>query len=237
MKAGREGIYSCTSARFTEACCSLDCWGFNMNAVSEPDEVRPGPPTLAAFAGPAACADTCKILPPSYTASNTAITPLGEQEEFQLGTTLRNRYFDPSSSNHVDGLNETIVDASQVVMSADAGGEGGVIFDSAIALTQGLFPPTPLRNTTLANGTTVVSPLGGYQYIPLESVEVEEDYSLESWTECPAYTADNAAWYQSPAFKAKADESADFLASLKPITGDRSVGELFVCVSEYTPSR
>lgn len=24
---------------------------------------------------------------------------------------------------------------------ADAGGEGGVIFDSAIAVTQGLFPP------------------------------------------------------------------------------------------------
>ena len=51
---------------------------------------------------------------------------------------------------------------------ADAGGEGGVIFDSAIALTQGLWPPTPLQSTVLANGTNVTSPLSGYQYIPSE---------------------------------------------------------------------
>jgi len=161
--------------------------------------------------------------PTSYSASDTAITPLGEQQEYQLGTTLRERYFEPSSSYYIDGLNGTLVNASQVVMSADAGGEGGVIFDSAVALTQGLFPANPSRNTTLANGTTIVSPLGGYQYLPVESVEVEEDYTLESWTDCPAYTSDNTAWYSSSAFRAKAEENADFLASLKPITGDRSL--------------
>merc|ERR1712093_399545 len=150
-------------------------------------------------------------------------TPLGEQQEYQLGTTLRERYFEPSSSYYIDGLNGTLVNASQVVMSADAGGEGGVIFDSAVALTQGLFPASPSRNTTLANGTTIVSPLGGYQYLPVESVEGEEDYTLESWTDCPAYTSDNTAWYSSSAFRAKAEENADFLASLKPITGDRSL--------------
>ena len=57
---------------------------------------------------------------------------------------------------------------SQVQVRADAGGEGGVIFDSSIALLQGLFPPTPNNKDTLANGKTVVAPLGGYQYIPSE---------------------------------------------------------------------
>ena len=41
-----------------------------------------------------------------------------------------------------------------------------VILDSAVALTQGLWPATPLQNITLANGTTITSPLGGYQYVP-----------------------------------------------------------------------
>lgn len=90
-------------------------------------------------------------------------------------------------------------------------------------MSQGLYPVSSASSTTLANGTSVTSPLGGYQYLPIESLEVDQDYSLESWTECPAYTADNAAWYQSDAFKAKAEENADFLNSLAPIVGGRNV--------------
>ena len=90
-------------------------------------------------------------------------------------------------------------------------------------MTQGLFPATDLSNTTLANGTTITSPLGGYQYVAIESVEPEEDYTLESWTECPAYTADNNAWYNSAQFKAKAEQAAPFLNTLGPIVGGRNV--------------
>lgn len=46
------------------------------------------------------------------------------------------------------------------------GGEGRAVFDSAIALLQGLFPPTEKNSITLANETQVVAPLGGYQYVP-----------------------------------------------------------------------
>lgn len=107
--------------------------------------------------------------------------------------------------------------------SADAGGEGSVIYDSAVAVTQGLWPPTPASNTTLANGTTVVSPFGGYQYVGVTSIDPEEDYTLEPWTECPAYTADNAAWYKTDAFKAKAAENQEFLGSLSSVVGSRNV--------------
>ena len=40
------------------------------------------------------------------------------------------------------------------------------MFDSTIALPQGLFPPTPNNKIVLANETTVIAPLGGYQYVP-----------------------------------------------------------------------
>lgn len=97
----------------------------------------------------------------------------------------------------------------------------GVIYDSTVAVTQGAWPATSVSTITLANGTEVTSPLGGYQYIPVESVEVEEDYHLESWTECPAYTKDNAAWYNSSQFQAKAQEAAPFIESVSSIVGGR----------------
>lgn len=52
---------------------------------------------------------------------------------------------------------------------AKAGGEGTVVFDSAIALLQGLFPPNSRNRITLADGTVVTAPLGGYQYVPSAS--------------------------------------------------------------------
>ena len=60
-------------------------------------------------------------------------------------------------------MSHDVVNASQIAARADAGGEGGVIYDSAVSFMQGLYPNTTAYNTTLANGTTVVGPLGGYQ--------------------------------------------------------------------------
>jgi hypothetical protein len=68
-----------------------------------------------------------------------------------------------------------------------------------------------------------VSPLGGYQYVSIESVEPEQDISLEGWVECPAYTADNKAWYASEAFKTQAEVAAPFLETLGPVVGGRNV--------------
>ena len=52
---------------------------------------------------------------------------------------------------------------AQLDVRADAGGEGSVIMNSAISLTQGLYPANAGYNTTLANGSTITGPLGGYQ--------------------------------------------------------------------------
>lgn len=55
-----------------------------------------------------------------------------------------------------------LFDPSEVEVRADSD-EGGVIFDSAVSLLQGLWPASITYNTTLANGTNIVGPLGGYQ--------------------------------------------------------------------------
>jgi prostatic aicd phosphatase len=62
-------------------------------------------------------------------------------------------------------MNTGLVNDSQILIRADAGDEGGVIYASAVALTQGLWPPTSDANTTLSNGSTITAPLGGYQVL------------------------------------------------------------------------
>ncbi|KAH8085958.1 phosphoglycerate mutase-like protein [Cristinia sonorae] len=154
--------------------------------------------------------------PDAYTASATSITPLGEQQEFELGSLIRSQYLTSSSPSFIRNISTGLFDQTQVAVRADAGGEGGVIFDSAVALLQGLFPATRLSNTTLANGQVVTSPLGGYQYVPIESVEPNQDVSLEGYTSCNTFAKRNNAFYDSPEFLAKAKESESFLEQLQP---------------------
>ncbi|TFK40711.1 histidine phosphatase superfamily [Crucibulum laeve] len=161
--------------------------------------------------------------PITYNPSNTAITPLGNVQEFQLGQKLRSIYFNSSSPSFISGINTTVADETQLHVRADGGGERGVIFNSAVSVLQGLFPATQAYNTTLANGTTVIGPLGGYQYVPIESVEPDNDISLEGWTSCGEFTNSNIAFYSSPAFKQKEADHADFLKSLTPYVGGRNV--------------
>ncbi|KAG5648396.1 hypothetical protein DXG03_004970 [Asterophora parasitica] len=161
--------------------------------------------------------------PSTYTPSNTVLTPLGNQQEFQLGSKLRRIYLNESSTSHIDGINSTLVNDAQFRVRADAGGEGGVILNSAQSLLQGLYPANTGVQTTLANGTTITAPLGGYQYIPIESVEPENDISLEGWTQCNTFAQHTAAVYKSVEFQQKGADNAEFLKSLPPYLDGRPV--------------
>ncbi|KAF5355273.1 hypothetical protein D9758_006063 [Tetrapyrgos nigripes] len=161
--------------------------------------------------------------PNTYSATDTEITPLGEKQEFQLGQLLRSIYLDSSSPSVISGINSTIANSTQLIVRADAGDEGGVIFKSAMALLQGLFPSNSNDSTTLANGTTVTAPLDGYQYIPIESVDTDNDISLEGWTQCPAFDKSTQAFYNSSEFQKKANESSSFLNQLPQYLDGRPV--------------
>ena len=106
-----------------------------------------------------------------------------QKQEYDLGRYLRQTYLNPESASYIQGIETDIADVDQLFVRADAGG-GNVILDSAYALLQGLYPPTAKSQSTLANGSTVQAPLGGYQYIPVESLEFWQAPSLTSWMDC-----------------------------------------------------
>ncbi|KAJ7501081.1 histidine phosphatase superfamily [Mycena galericulata] len=148
--------------------------------------------------------------PNTYAPSHVDSTALGVTDLHLLGTQLRAAYLTPGSASFISDISADLADTQQVKVLSKAGGEGSVVFDSAIALLQGLFPPTQRNKITLANDTVVTAPLGGYQYVPLETVEPGNDRSLESWTDCPAFEKHIESFYQSDAFKEKAKEAQPF---------------------------
>ena len=113
-----------------------------------------------------------KLSLPSSTEPLTPTTShcfLSQQtQSHKLGAELRNIYLNSASPSFIKTLRTDLVDNDQVHVRVKAGGEGTVVFDSAIALLQGLFPPNPRNSIRLANGTEIVAPLGGYQYVPGE---------------------------------------------------------------------
>ena len=99
---------------------------------------------------------------------NCPLTGHVQLQAFQLGSNLRKAYFEPSSPNYIHNVRTNLVNLDEVHVRIKNGGEGRVVFDSTIALLQGLFPPTPENAIELANETKVTAPLGGYQYVPGE---------------------------------------------------------------------
>ncbi|KAJ7432442.1 histidine phosphatase superfamily [Mycena galericulata] len=153
--------------------------------------------------------------PKTYAPSLTDSTALGVTDLHLLGAQLRETYLTPGSASFISSMAGDIADTQQVKVRAKAGGEGSVVFDSATALLQGLFPPNPKNKIVLANETVVAAPLGGYQYVPMETVEPGNDRSMESWTDCPAFEKHIEAFHNSDAFKDKAKEAEPFFSAVK----------------------
>ncbi|KAG2159292.1 phosphoglycerate mutase-like protein [Suillus bovinus] len=159
--------------------------------------------------------------PTTYNSTQAYITPLGEQQEFELGTFLRNTYLNTDSPSFIQNISTDVVNVDQLTVRADAGG-GNVILNSAYALLQGLYPSTKKSEITLANGTTVVPPLGGYQYVPGKSGRVTLFPSLTSWMDCEYFQYHLARIYASSTFLNMSTTAAPFLTALKPYLGSVS---------------
>ncbi|KAI0090566.1 phosphoglycerate mutase-like protein [Irpex rosettiformis] len=157
----------------------------------------------------------CYQHPITYKPGTTESTPLGEVQAHLLGSYLRDVYFNPDSSSHIHGISTEIVNLKEVHVRVKVGGEGASVFDSATAVLQGLFPPNPKNSITLANETTVVAPLGGYQYVPVETVEPSNDRSLESWTDCPSFQNHVKKVLSSDSYKKAEKAAAPFLNDVR----------------------
>ncbi|ODQ55758.1 phosphoglycerate mutase-like protein [Saitoella complicata NRRL Y-17804] len=159
--------------------------------------------------------------PTNYTSTETAITPLGERQNYKQGSFVASRYLNASSDHYIQGIAE-VANVDQLDVKADAGGEGNVVLLSAYAFWEGVYPPTTRENITLANGTTVTSPLGGYQYVPVTTIVETDSPMLEPWTSCPAFTKNLNSFYASSFFSDKSTESADFRSNLTSYVGGRN---------------
>ncbi|KAF8128671.1 phosphoglycerate mutase-like protein [Boletus edulis] len=162
--------------------------------------------------------DRSNVVFQNYTTYNSTqgyLTPYGSSQAYDLGCYLRQTYLNPASPSHIQGINIDVADVDQLFVSADAGG-GNVILDSAYALLQGLYPPTTKSKSTLANGETVQAPLGGYQYVPVESLEFFQATSLTSWMDCVYFQFHLARLNNGVIFKNVAAQAAPFLDAVKP---------------------
>ncbi|KAH8676346.1 histidine acid phosphatase [Xylariales sp. PMI_506] len=121
---------------------------------------------------------TSKSTPP------TNLTSLGADQVFQAGTYFRNKYVAADSSSPIYGLSHDIAVNSELSFTSTV---DTVLQSSAMVFTQGLYPPAgTLAVDHLANGSIVESPLGGYQYIPVNIVSSPSSTS----------NSENSAWLQ-----------------------------------------
>lgn len=122
---------------------------------------------------------TPKSFPPA------SLTDLGYQQVHSSGDFYRNRYIDAGASSAVFGVSSDLVKNSQLTVEAPV---DTVLQNSAVGFLQGLYPPVgaTLGSQTLANGTTVEAPLGGYQLIPVNAVK----------SAASSANSENSAWLQ-----------------------------------------
>lgn len=132
--------------------------------------------------------------------SPTKLTSLGYSQEYMTGSFFRDRYISANSSYQIDGINTDIVSLAQVTASAP---QDDVIENSGEGFLQGLYPPVgSVATETLRNGSTVQSPLNGYQLIPMSEVKSGSG-------------SEDATWLQSTSLCSKAKISSNNYFSSK----------------------
>ncbi|KAL2846660.1 histidine phosphatase superfamily [Aspergillus pseudoustus] len=156
---------------------------------------------------------TAKIL------KNAKLTDLGYSQVYTTGSSYHDLYINSTSSQHIDGISEQIVDLSQLTASAPS---DAVLQNSATGFLQGVYPPVgSVSSQELANGTTVESPLNGYQLIPLSLIDSgassEDSAWLQSTTDCQNAIVSSNNYYSSELYNNLLDSTRDFYQSLAPL--------------------
>ncbi|KAJ5380727.1 uncharacterized protein N7496_003155 [Penicillium cataractarum] len=154
---------------------------------------------------------TAKGLPP------TKLTDLGYNQEYMTGNFFHERYISASSQNHIEGISSSVVNLAQISASAP---QDTVIQISGQAFLQGLYPPVgSAANETLRNGTTVYSPLSGYQLIPMGDVQSgsssEDNTWLQSTSECNNAEVSSNDYFYSSSYQQLLSSTSSLYKSLE----------------------
>lgn len=154
---------------------------------------------------------TAKGLPPAQ------LTDLGYNQVYETGNFFHERYISASSQDHIEGISSSVVNLAQISATAP---QDTVIQISGQAFLQGLYPPIgTAANETLRNGTTVFSPLSGYQLIPMGDVQSgsssEDNTWLQSTSECNNAEVSSNDYYYSSQYQELLSSTSSLYKSLE----------------------
>ncbi|OIW28558.1 histidine acid phosphatase [Coniochaeta ligniaria NRRL 30616] len=151
-----------------------------------------------------------------------SLTPLGTEQVFASGSYYRDLYVSSAATSQIQSISPTVPKLSQISVTAPI---DNVLQNSAQVFLQGLYPPAGSASAeTLANGTKVQSPLGGYQYIPVNAVSTassntnsESNEWLQAGSGCGQAIVSSNAYFASAEYLATLASTQSFYTSLLPV--------------------
>ncbi|MCJ1307072.1 hypothetical protein MMC25_000718 [Agyrium rufum] len=157
---------------------------------------------------------TSKSTPP------TTITDLGYAQVFSSGSYFRSRYIASNATNPIANISPDLFKNSQLTASAPL---DDVLFPSTIGFLQGLYPPvgSDLGSQKLRNGSTIESPLNGYQLIPVATVASGTGSENQAWLQgssnCANAISSSNDYYFSPEYLSLLSSTGTFYTNLTPV--------------------
>ncbi|PVI03641.1 phosphoglycerate mutase-like protein [Periconia macrospinosa] len=164
--------------------------------------------------------------------SGYGLTSLGFEQNFQVGSSYRNRYLSSSSPQRIFNISEDTYVPSQIYATAP---DQSVLINAATAFLQGFYPPVGTENReittqTLNNGSTTQNPLNGYQYVFLHGADANSPDTiwLKGDDSCPAFTRASKSFEKSAEFQSKVESTKSFYSGF---------WDLIDGVYDYTPDK
>lgn len=157
--------------------------------------------------------------------SPVKLTALGAEQVFTSGSYYRNLYVADNATARIHDLATDVAVLSQLAVTSPF---DAVLQNSAQVFLQGLYPPAGDASTEeLANGDKTESPLGGYQYIPVNPVSTaassggsEESEWLQGGSGCLNAVVSSNNYFSSDDFTNGLKDTESFYQSLLPVIQD-----------------
>ncbi|KAB8342698.1 hypothetical protein FH972_022298 [Carpinus fangiana] len=157
----------------------------------------------------------------------TQLSPLGANSLYDVGSELRARYINSSSSpsTSIAGLSSDVIDPVQLyILASDA----QYTTASAQAFMQAFYPPTDAIDTTglnlaqLSNNSIVRSPMNGYQYSWIHAAGLSDPDSIyvRGSYQCGAWQDNANSWIQSPEFHSRQSATNVLYSNAGDVLGD-----------------
>ncbi|KAH6606423.1 hypothetical protein Trco_005576 [Trichoderma cornu-damae] len=151
-----------------------------------------------------------------------SLTPLGADQVQSSAGFYRNRYIASDADLRIANIGADQAVLSQLAVTAPV---DNVLQNSAGAFAQSLYPPSRSAGSQkLANGTVVTAPLGGYQYIPVNtlassatSAGSESNAWLQGSSGCGDAVVSSNSYFMTPDYLHTLNATRDFYQSLLPV--------------------